>query len=159
MPAETNRANARPNTIHLGGPMQRVDDYVAGESGIVPGDHIELFNSSGKKKWRRVSSATEVTQIAIALDQPLMNGNIDHTYSAGDQVIAAIYGPGGFFYGSLPSGENISNGELLAPNGGGTGMFKSAATTTATGNIGRLRAMQEIGIIAARTRVKIEVLY
>lgn len=148
--------NYPPNTVHLGGPMVRNDDYVISEI-ATPGHQVELVEVSGKKKWRKTASATENAGAFILLDRPLMNKNIDDNYAAGDQAEVAQYSAGGFFYGLVPSGQNISNGELLAPNGDGT--FKSAATTTAAGNVARYRALQNLGLIVALTRCRIEVLY
>lgn len=150
---------ASPNTIHLGGPYTRRTEYVVGETGIVPGMHVELRPESGVKKWYRVASATEITNIAIAMDRPLANKTIDTAYSLGDQLEVFEYGPGGYFYGLVASGQNIENGELLAPKGSTTGHFISAGTTTAAANIGRVRAEENLGLVAANTRCRMSVLY
>lgn len=143
-----------PHTIHLGGPHQKVDDYIA-SAAITPGDHIELFTDvDGHKKWRRATSSTELLPIIIALEFVPMRG-ITTDYAAGDQVVAAYAAVGFEWWGFIESGQDISNGEALQPNGA-NGTFKAPTATTATANVVRARALEAVGAVVAKTRCRME---
>jgi len=136
------------HTINLTQPMERNDSFVAGAV-IKPGYQIELYEDTGKKKWRPVGSATNLAAVIIALDNPVMNKGLTDTYAIGDQVNAGIFGVGGEFLAYIRSGQDISNGELLQPNGDGT--FKSATSATADDNVGRVIAMEALGLVSVDT--------
>jgi hypothetical protein len=139
------------NTIHLGGNVERVSDYTAFHT-ITPGMHIRLRPDG---KWEKDNAAlTEQYEVTIALET-LRGITVD--YVAGDFVIAGKYGPGGKFLGMVQTGQDIQFGELLSPNGGGTGTWKTAGATTAAANIARVRSLQTLGVVAEVTRCEMDV--
>lgn len=144
------------NQIYLAGPCEFDDSFVCSED-VKPGMHLELHVVSGKRKWRKCSSATEAHQMAIALDFPLVNIGISDTYVAGDQVRVGIMGSGAFFNGLMASGEDIAEGEYISPKG--DGLFKGATTTTAAGNVARIKSHEPLGVVAANTLCMLECLY
>jgi hypothetical protein len=144
-----------PHTIHLSGPCVLVNDLVAGVQ-ATPGMLAEMFDVSGENRWRPNASATEYTALAVFLDFPEYNKGIDDVYAIGDLAKVAFLCPGSVFYALVPSGQNISNGELLQSNG--DGKLKSATATTADANLGRFQALDNIGAVTADTRCRVQVI-
>lgn len=147
-----------PNTIHLGGPIQKESGHTAGAV-ITPGDDIEMYTdgADGAKKWRRKTSATEALPVIIALERSVIGSSITSDYAVGDQVIAGYPGHGCECYCWIETGQDIQNGEYLQSNGA-NGTFKSAAVTTLAANTVRGRAMEAPGLVAAKTRCRVEFL-
>lgn len=145
-----------PNTIHLGGPIQKENYYTAGAV-ITPGDDIERYTdgADGAQKWRRKTSATEAEPVIIALEK--FNRPITEDYAVGDQVNAGFPGHGSELYCWIETGQDIQNGEKLQSNGA-NGTFKSAAVTTLAANTVRGRSMEAPGLVAAKTRCRVEFL-
>lgn len=146
-----------PRRVHLGGPLTKVDDfdYEAGGA-ITPGMLAEFYDDSGETKVRANSSATEIPTLAVALDRAELNKEITDAYAAGDVVPVGFMAPGTVFYGLIPSGQNISNGELLQSNG--DGKLKSATATTADAMLARFQSLDNPGAVTADTRIRVQVI-
>ncbi len=144
-----------PRNIHLGGPKVEVDDLVA-SAAITPGMLIEMHDDSGVNKWRANASATEFQATIIALARPELNDGIDVDYAIGDLVPAAFLSPGSKFWGIIPSGQNISNAELL--KSAANGKFQSAGTTTEAAGLGKFQSLDNPGAVVADTRIRIQVI-
>lgn len=153
-----------PGVIYLGGGdgpggeggMTVVNEYTAGAA-IKPGMVVETYNDAGTTKVRPHSGAAEMLQVAVALEQLEMNLGVEDNYAIGDLVKYGIMKQGSMFWGIVVTGQDISNQELMQSNG--DGKLKTALATTATANVGRLRAHDNLGLIAADTRCRTEVLY
>lgn len=147
-----------PNTVYLGGPIQKESGHTAGAA-ITPGDLIEMYTdgADGAKKWKRASSATEALAPIVALERSVIGGSITSDYAVGDQVIAGYPGHGCECWCWIETAQDIQNGEYLQTNGA-NGTFKSAAVTTLAANTVRARAMEVIGVAAAKTRCRVEFL-
>lgn len=143
-----------PNTVHVGGPMTKVNDFPA-STAITPGMVIELHrDSDGAKKWRPHSADTAIPSRAVALE--ILGKGPDDAYAANDLVHAAIYETGGMFWGLLPSGQNIQNAENMQSNG--DGRLKTAGAAAAADGVGIYRSLEEIGSVTVQTRVVVEVI-
>lgn len=143
-----------PNTIHLGGPIQKENQHTAGGV-ITPGDDVEIYldGADGAKKVRRKSSDTEAEPVIIAMEK--FNRPITEDYAVGDQVNLGFPGHGCECYCFIETGQDIQNGEKLQSNGA-NGTFKTAAVTTLAANTTRGIAMENVGVAAAKTRCRIE---
>lgn len=139
-----------PNTIHLGGPVTYVADIPAIES-ITPGMLVEYHNDSGTLKWGVHDTADDPVHRAVALDNPMLNKGVDDAYAAGDLVLVGVLPPGSQFWGIIPSGQNITQGDRLQSNG--DGKLKAAASGTVA-----FVAVDSPGDVSADTRVRVEVL-
>jgi hypothetical protein len=144
-----------PNTIHLAGPMTKVDEQVAGVA-ITPGYLVEMYDDSDVLKWRPNASATEQATMAVALERVELNDTIDTAYAVGDAVKVGFLAPGSVFYGLIPSGQDIAVGELLQSNG--DGLLKTATATTATANVARFQSLDDTGAVTANTRLRVQVI-
>lgn len=145
-----------PHTIRLSGIETVINDLAASEA-ITPGHLVELASASaGVNKWRKNSSATNITPMFVALNQEELNLGIDTACAAGDLIPVGVLEPGDKFYGLLPSGQNIANGDLLQSNGDGT--LKAATAATAAANVARFQALDNIGAITVQTRVRVQVI-
>lgn len=145
-----------PNTIHLGGQIDRIGEYVA-STAITPGMLVERFrDSDGKSKWRPHSTAADQQQAFVALESLMTNRGVDDAYAADDILTVAAYNRGGTFWGIIPSGQNIVTGAPLQSNG--DGRLKAAAATTAAANVFRFKALDSPGAVTADTRVRVEVI-
>lgn len=140
-----------PNTIHLGGHMTPLGEWIGSET-ITPGDLLEFFDDSGKMKLRKHSGAAEMPRTIIALEKLLHNKGVDDTYAAGEIVYAAELHKGSTWWARVPSGQDIAAGDALQSNG--NGMLRAADATTATAGVYAFQAENAIGLVAATTRVK-----
>lgn len=146
-----------PNTIHLSGPCHiESDDLTNCSVAATPGMLAEKVDSSGVNKWRPNASATEIPTLAVFLDSPESNLGIDSVYAIGATPKVGWLCPGSVFYGIVVSGQNIANCELLQSNG--DGKLKSATATTADAMLGRFQALDNIGLVAADTRCRVQVI-
>lgn len=146
-----------PNRIHLAGPIIIVsDDETNCGVAATPGMLAEMYDVSGVNKWRPNASATEIAALAVFLDSPESNKGIDDVYAIGATPKVGFMGPGCVFYGIVVSGQNIANCELLQSNG--DGKFKSATATTADAGLGRFQALDNLGLVAADTRCRIQII-
>lgn len=149
-----------PNLIYLGGGdgpggesgITVVEDYTAGAE-ITPGMVIETYRDNLTLKWRPFNTAGGMMADYIALERLENNNTIDDPYGIGDLVKAAKLHNGSFFYGIVPSGEDIAIGDLLDVEGG---KLVEAADTTADANVVRFRALESIGAVTADTRLRAE---
>jgi hypothetical protein len=141
-----------PNTIHLGGQIEKLNEHVAGVA-ITPGMECEFYDDSGVMKVKPLASTTQVPTGIIALEKLLHNKGVDDTYAINELVILAKFLPGSSFWGLTPSGQNISAGEHMAPNGAG---MHISATNAAAGGVAVYQALDAPGLVAATTRVKLQ---
>jgi len=146
----------KPNKIRLHGETDHVENaYVAGVA-ITPGMLVEMYNVGGSNRWRPCSSATNVITLAVALNQLFENKTVDDPYAVGDLVAAWFLEPGCEFWGILPSGQNIANGDYLQSNG--DGKLKAATSSAASAGVARLQSLEAIGAVTADTRVRVQVI-
>lgn len=139
-----------PNTIHLGGPITRVNEYVAIES-ITPGMLLEGHNDSGAFKWGVHDSADAAAQRVFALEQISLNKGVADPYAAGDLVEAAIFLPGSTVWAIIPSGQDIAMGDMLQSNG--DGKVKELGSGQAIGV-----SLDAPGAVTVDTRIRMEVI-
>ncbi len=133
-----------------------IGDYSASAT-ITPGMLVELYNNSGTLQWRAHSSATRIVSLFVAINQPFLNKTIDDTYASGDQMLVAPLEAGDVIYGLVPSGQNITQGDLLQSNG--DGKFKADATSgAASSGQARFQALETIGSVNADTRCRIQII-
>lgn len=152
-----------PNTIYLGGGLPGgeggatvVNEYSAGAA-ITPGMLIELYrNGSGKMQLRPHASATAVVAPWVATEQIQWNKTVDDAYAINDLVNSVHLRKGSTFWGLVPSGQDISNGEFLQSNG--DGKLKSASATTADANVAQFQSLDNLGAVTADTRCRVLVL-
>ncbi len=108
-----------PNTIHLSGHIENVNDVAAGGT-ITPGYLVERYNSSGTPLFRAHSTAGGKAAKAVALNPSMLNKGVDDTYTTGDLVEVGIFSPGAVAWMLLASGENVVSGDFLESKGDGT---------------------------------------
>src|SRR5688572_7774846 len=136
--------------------MTLINDYVAIET-ITPGMLLELHDDSGVAKWGVHDGAADMVGAIVAIEQIELNKGVDDNYAAGDLVKAGALRRGCFFWGIIPSGQNISVAQLLQSNG--DGKLKDATADTAAANVGRFRALESSGgEVTVDTRLRVEVL-
>lgn len=149
-------AHNNPNTIYLGGPIEKLNEHAAGVA-ITPGMELEFYNDSGAMKLRPLASATEKSPCIIALEKSLHNKTVSDTYAIGELVYAAKFLPGSSFWGCIESGADIDAGEYLQANG--AGWQKSATATTADANLAVKQALEDSGgAVAVVTRLRMQVI-
>lgn len=146
-----------PRTVHLAGPLVELDDFDHEASATIkPGHVIEMHDSSGVTKWRPHDTSTEIVTLAVALDRPELNKGLSDNYSSGDVVKAGFLAPGSVFYGLIPSGQNISNGEFLQSNGDGT--LVTASATTQDAALAKFQSLDNPGSVSSETRLRVQVI-
>lgn len=143
-----------PNTIHLGGDITKLNEWIAGVQ-ITPGMLIEFYDN-GTMMLRPHASATEIPGSTFALEKIIHNKTVDDVYPSGELVYAATFHRGSSVWALIPSGQNISAGELLQSNG--NGMLKSATATTAAAGLAKFQALEDLGAITVTTRCRVAVL-
>ena len=149
-------AHNPPNTIHLGGPIEKMNEWIASTT-ITPGMQIELYDSgAGKMKWRPHSSATNRASNIFALEKMIHNKTVDDNYTANELVYAAKFLPGSSAWCCVPSGQDITAGESLQSNG--DGWLKTATSEAAATNVAAQKALETLGAVNALTRVRIQIL-
>ena len=147
-------AHRAPNTVYLGGSIEKLNEHVAGVA-ITPGMECEFYDDSGVMKLRPLASATEAPTGIIALEKMIHNKTVDDTYAIGELVPAAKFLPGSSFWGLIPSGQNILAGKYMQPNG--NGMHKLSTATTAAANVANYQALESSGgAVAVTTRLRIQ---
>lgn len=145
-----------PNTIHLGGQIEKLNEHIGGVT-ITPGMELEFYDDSGTMKLRPLASASQRPTRIIALEKILHNKTVDDTYAIGELVLCALFLPGSSFWGLIPSGQNLSAGEPMGPNG--NGMHKALADADAADGLAVYQALEtSSGAVTATTRLKIQVL-
>lgn len=152
-----------PRKVHLAGPItiigaEEVDAVGKNvcSASSTPGMLAEMHDDSGVNKWRPNASATEIPELAVFLENSLFNKGIDDAYAAGDVPLIGYLRPGSVWNAIIPSGETISNAELLQSNG--DGKLKSATATTADAMLGRFKSLENIGAVTVDTRVRVRVI-
>jgi hypothetical protein len=133
-----------------------VNDLVT-DAVVTPGMLVETFDDSGEQKWRKNSSATDVVEVAVALNASYYNKGVDDAYAAGDLLDVWKPGVGDVFWGILPSGQDIAAGEYLQSNG--DGKLKVATSSAASTNVAQFKALSSPGAVTVDTRVKAERIY
>ena len=148
-----------PYTILISGVMsnERVSESVSSEVkhragvAITPGMQIEMYANSNELKWRPNASATEIAELAIAIDKPEEKDNtgIDDVIAIGENVHAVYLIPGDEFWTKCVSGQTVTRGTLLQPNG--NGWYKAATATTQDAMLGRFRSVEHLNSGSALT--------
>lgn len=144
-----------PNTIHLGGRVEKLNEHVAGVE-ITPGMEIEFYDDSGTMRLRPLASATQRPTSIIALEKSLHGKGVDDTYAVGELVLAAKFLPGSTFWGMTVSGQDVSAGEYMQPNG--DGRHKVATSTAAGDGVAVYQALEALGAVTETTRLRIQVI-
>ncbi len=139
-----------PNTIRITQPSAVVNDLVA-SAAITPGHLVERFNSSGVPKFRKHATAGGDTARLVALDQMMLNLDVDTAYAAGDLVEVGVFRPGDVAWMLVASGEGIVAGQKLESKGDGTLRSNAAGTALFTA----LEAVDNsAGLTAARIKAE-----
>ena len=160
----------QPNTIHLGGPAQRVNDLAAGVA-IAPGMLVERYVPSGTQVRLRPHATADVsTGRYVATEASMLNKNVNDLYAINDLVEQVHLTGGSTAWMIIASGQNIVAGQKLQSAGDGT--LKAYVTLGAaifaalesvnntTGSAGPTNPPQETGatralpVGAARIRVE-----
>lgn len=102
-----------PWTIHLGGPVVRVNNIPAAQA-ITPGHLIERV--AGEYDLHTAAAAGPLT---LALNAPEMNKSIADAYADGDLIWAGIFPTGSTGLAWLASGQNVADGAILESAGSG----------------------------------------
>jgi hypothetical protein len=140
-----------PNTIHLAGNVDIINDVAAGAS-ILPGMLIERYNSSGVPLFRPHGTAAVATSPTFALNQSMLNKGVDDAYASGDLVEAAMGKPGTTFWARLASGQSVVNGQKL--ESAGTGYLRALAVGT---NVPLVEALETVDATAAAKMIRVQV--
>lgn len=145
-----------PNTIMLHSVLDApvIENDKIASVAITPGMLVELVADGTESKVRPNASATEIPEMAVALNQSMLNRGVDDAYPVGDLVEVWKLQVGDVFWGIVPSGQDIAINDLLQSNG--DGKLKEATASTADANLGRFRAKSAPGVVTADTRVKVE---
>lgn len=142
-----------PNTIFLGACMEDLtviaDVLVKGTP--TPGMIAQRVNDSDVMKWQAHASADAVVQTAVFLEQIELNLGVDDAYEDGNKCKVGILKPGDVFWGLIPSGQDISFGEILQSNGDGK-------LKTHGSGYGRFVSLDNPGAVTEDTRIRVEVL-
>lgn len=143
------------NTIILTGfdleDMESV--YPAGVTGIYPGMQVELYPKSGVMSVRPQSSATAQARKAIAIEADFLNRTVNDPYLLGEQVTFWYPEMGDHFMVVIPSGQNITAGDYLKPNG--DGKFQKDSTVSADNNLAWVQALDSSGAVTADTLLRV----
>ena len=132
-----------PKTIHLGGPIVRVNDIPA--AGVLtPGMAIE--RNAGTY---RVHAAGADGPLTLALNAPELNKTYEDTYAADDLVFAGVFPSGSTGLGWLASGENVADGAVL--ESAGAGFLRAKAS-----GIGIARAIEAKDASSGDARIRVE---
>lgn len=149
-------AHNPPNTIHLGGPIEKLNEWPAGVV-ITPGMEIEFYDDNGKMKLRPLASATQRPTSIFALEKTLHNKTVDDTYAVDELVLAAKFLPGSSVWGMTVSGQNLVAGDYMQPNG--DGWHKKATSTAAGDGLAVYQTMESTGgAVTENTRLRMHVI-
>lgn len=150
----------RPSNMILLSPPHQVENQIENRyrtsEAAKPGTFAEMHNDSGEAKWRKVASATEYHTLAIYLEDGMHNKGIDDDWAADDLTRVAFLRNGDIVNALLPSGQDISFGELMQVGAGGTVI--TAAATTAAANVARLQSLDSPGAVTVTTRIRLQVI-
>jgi hypothetical protein len=152
-------ASSAPRTIYLGGEIDsaRLTTNLKTAEAIKPGYLVEGVDAgSGVNEWQKNSSATEYPEMAVALNRPYLNLDFDTVVPLGDLVDVMHMRAGEPYLMWIPSGQDITNGDLLQSNG--DGLLKAATATTATANVARFRAIGNPGSVTVETSLRVRVI-
>jgi len=152
----------RPNTILLGGGLPGaqgagsvVNEYSTGVI-TTPGMLVEKYTVSDKIKIRPHSVAGDVAAPMVAVEKIEWNKGVDDTYAVGEMMNYVHLRKGSTFWGIVPTGNTVTAGTFLQSNG--DGKLKVATATAAAANVARFQSLENIGLTAADTRCRVEVL-
>lgn len=152
-------AHNPPNTIHLGGQIEKMNEWTAGVE-ITPGMQIELYTDTSTTpdtmRWRPHSSDVGKASNTFALEKMIHNKTVDDVYAVNELVIAAKFLPGSSVWALVPSGQDITAGEDLMSNG--DGLLKTATASTADANVAAQKALETLGAVTATTRLRAQIL-
>lgn len=127
-----------PNKVHLGGPVTYIGDLAVSEA-VTPGHLVERFNNAGIMRFRKHATAGGNTPRLVALDQSMLNKDLDTAYAANDLAEVAQGAPGATFFMYIGSDtivvgdklESAGNG-LLRKLASGTALFTALENVTST---------------------------
>lgn len=143
-----------PNTIPIRPsqlPADRIDDTLPAIEAITPGMIVEHHDDSGTLKWGVHDTADDPATRAVALDRIEMNKGVDDAYAADDIVKVGYFKSGERFWGLIPSGQDITQGDHLQSNG--DGKLKEHGSGD-----GAYVAVSSPGSVSEDTRLWVEVL-
>lgn len=144
-----------PNTIAIRPsqlPPGQIDCTLVAVEAITPGMLVEHHHSATYGLcWGVHDSADEPAGGTVALEDLLANKGVDDAYAAGEVVPVGNFQKGDRFWGLIPSGQNITEGDLLQSNGDG----KLKAYSTGPGGF---VAVSSPGAVTEDTRIWVEVL-
>ena len=132
-----------PRTIHLGGPIVRVNDLPA-TSITTPGMLLE--RAAGKYA---LHTAAAVGPMTLALNAPELNKGVDDDYAADDLIWAGVLPAGSTGLAWLASGQNVSDGDTLESDGLGL-------LTALSSGVALCRAIEDKDASAADARIRVE---
>ena len=132
-----------PGTIHLGGPIVRVNDIPA-NAAITPGHLIE--RTGGEYGLHTAAAAGPLT---LALNAPELNKTVDDAYAAADLMFAGIFPAGSSGWAWLASGENVTDGAVL--ESAGSGYLRALAS-----GVGLARAIEAKDATSGDARIRVE---
>lgn len=134
-----------------GDPIQN-EERAAAEA-IIPG-HLLNFDASGLL-IKNVTAANQSP--AFALEQDYLGKDIDEAYAIGDTVRVGQFSPGMRVYAWLASGQNVADGDYLAPSTTAGLLTKTGVTTT----LRIARALEDVDTTGsapvAGTRIRVEI--
>ena len=155
-----------PNTILLHGRDEAIliNDRPIIDTGALPGMFVETFVTSvavpewpiGTLAYRKVSSATTNQSKHILLEEDYRNHGVDDAYLSGSPALVAVLEAGMTVWAIIPSGQDITKGDLLQQNGDGT--LKEATGNTAAANVAHYMALETLGAITVATRCRVSVI-
>lgn len=157
-----------PNTILLHGRDEAtlINDRPIIDTGALPGMFVEPFVTTvavpewpiGTLAYRRVTSTTNMQSKLILLEEDYRNHGVDTPYLSGSPALVAVLEVGMSVWALVPSGQNITKGDLFQQNG--DGMLKEASGNSAAANVAHYAAMETIGAttVVLGTRCRVEVL-
>lgn len=154
-------ANADPRNIFLAGishlsPNQMTTDLASIEA-IKPGYLVEGTDAgSGVNGWKKNSSDTEQVEMSVALNRPYLNVSFDTVIPLGEVMEVVHVRAGDKLLMWIPSGQTITNGELL--QSAGTGLLITASATTAGANLAKFRAIDNPGAVTVETSIRVRVI-
>lgn len=154
-----NKILITPTLAHIfeGNDADGLGVFASSAAGLLPGMLVEIHDDGGVNNVRAHDTVGDVTPPFVAIE-PIITGSqqptlqIEQTYAVDDQVTWAAMRPGCVFFGLIPSGQDISNSELLESNG--DGKLRTAAATTAAAGTARFQSLDNPGAVLVDTRIR-----
>lgn len=141
------------NTILLKGRGHH-DEGVAGAA-VSPGEAVELQADGKYDPMVSAQAAALKRSLQIAKEDALQGKTTADAYALDDQLFFYSALPGDHVNALVKSGQDISEGDKLVVEGGGSGLFVEAAGTETKF---QLEALESPGALAANTLVACRVI-